>query len=89
MDDALVEFEKVKAMPNDAAVSERTRVEVLSLGSVPKEEVPLENWSSSNLAAFNNWLGMLIVCFNTMILAFLNRMKARKEVRGQDGRKRG
>lgn len=51
--------------------------------------MPLQNWSLSNLAAFNNWLGMLIVCFNTMILAFLNRMKARKEVRGQDGRKRG
>ncbi|RVW56846.1 hypothetical protein CK203_078522 [Vitis vinifera] len=42
----------------------------------------LEDWSSSNLTALSNWLGMPTVGFKAKILALLRKMKARKEVRG-------
>lgn len=48
---------------------------------VLRVKVPLEDWSSSNVATFSNWLGMLTVGFKAEILA-LRKMKARKEVRG-------
>ena len=51
-------------------------------------EVPLQNWSLSNLAAFNNWLGMLKVGFEAKTLALFRKMKVRKEVRGWEGGKR-
>lgn len=44
--------------------------------------------SSSNLAAFSNWLGLLIVGFKAEILAFLSKMKVRKEVRDREGGKK-
>lgn len=63
------------------------REEGAGLGLIPREETPLEDWSSSNLAAFSNWLGMLAVGFEAKILALLCKMKARKEVRVQEGGK--
>ncbi|RVX22877.1 hypothetical protein CK203_008275 [Vitis vinifera] len=42
----------------------------------------LEDWSSSNVTALSNWLGMPTVGFKAKILALLRKMKARKEVRG-------
>ena len=42
----------------------------------------LEDWSSSNVTALSNWLGMPTVGFKAKILALLRKMRARKEVRG-------
>ena len=62
-------------------VGETTWEKGASLGLVLRVKVPLEDWSSSNVATFSNWLGMLTVGFKAEILA-LRKMKARKEVRG-------
>lgn len=79
--ETLVEFEEVEAWPKDAVESGTAREEGAGLGLIPREEMPLEDWSSSYLAAFSNWLGMPAVGFEAKILAFLCKMKARKEVR--------
>lgn len=54
MDVTLVEFEEVEVRPIKDVVGETTREKGACLSLVPREEMPMEDWSSSNLAAFSN-----------------------------------
>ena len=54
MNDTLVEFEEVEESTNEALEGDTTREEGADLGSILREEVCLEDWSSSNSATFSN-----------------------------------
>ena len=81
VNDSSLEFEEAGVILIEVAVGEKDNEEGSCLGLVSRAKVPMENWSSSNLAAFSNWLGMPTVGFEAEILN-LRKMKARKEVRG-------
>ena len=59
--------------PNKAVKCDTSREEWEGLGSVQREEVPLEDWPLSNSATFNNWLVMLTIGFETEILTPSNK----------------
>ena len=86
--DSSVEFEEAGVIPIEVAVGEKDKEEGSCLGLVSREKVPMENWSSSNLEAFSDWLGMPTVDFEAEILALLRKMEARKEVREREDGKR-
>ena len=54
VNDTLVEFEEVEESTNEALEGDTTREEGADLGSILREEVCLEDWSSSNSATFSN-----------------------------------
>ena len=53
-------------------MSEKHKEEGACLGLISRAEVPMEDWSSSNPAAFSNWLGMSTVGFEAEISALRN-----------------
>ena len=81
VNDTLLEFEEAGVTPIEVAAGEMDKEEGSCLGLVLRAKVPMENWSSSNLAVFSYWLGMLIVGFEAETLALLRKMKAGKIVR--------
>ena len=56
-------------IPIEVAMGKKDQEEGSCLGLVSRAKVPMENWSSSNLAAFSDWLGMPTVGFEAEILA--------------------
>ncbi|KAJ9693707.1 hypothetical protein PVL29_009588 [Vitis rotundifolia] len=87
VNDSLLEYEEAGVIPIEVTVGEKDKEEGSCLGLVSRAKVPMENWSSSNLAAFGTWLGMPTVGFEAEILA-LRKMKARKEITGREDGKR-
>lgn len=58
VDETSMEFGEIGVRLIKVVVGEMDKEEGARLGLVQRVEVPTEDWSSSNLAAFNNWLGM-------------------------------
>ncbi|KAJ9701995.1 hypothetical protein PVL29_003971 [Vitis rotundifolia] len=87
VNNSLLEFEEAGVILIEVAVGEKDKEEGSCLGLVSSAKVPMENWPSSNLAAFSDWMSMPPMGFKAEILA-LRKMQARKEVRVREDGKR-
>ena len=87
VNNSLLEFEEAGVILIEVAVGEKDKEERSCLGLVSSAKVPMQNWPSSNLATFSDWMSMTPMGFEAEILA-IRKIQARKEVRVREDGKR-